>query len=745
MPVSKRSTRGPDTIRILISSDNHVGYNERDPIRGEDSFNTFEEIITAAKERDVDMVLLAGDLFHENKPSHKAVYVVEEILRKMCYDHKPCELELLSDANIVLQDSFGHINYEDEHINVAIPVLAISGNHDDATGDAHLSALDTIAVTGLINHIGKVPENDNITLAPLLFRKGFTKMALYGMANVRDERLHRTFRDKKVKFLRPAEDDEDNGPYFNLMALHQNHHAHTETGYLPETFLPHFLDLVVWGHEHECLIDPSENPETGFHVMQPGSSVVTNLCESEAAEKYIAILSVTGQDFNVEKIRLKTVRPFVMRDVVLSRDCGFTASSKNKGQIMMWLIEKVEKLIEEAKTQWRVANSDSRGNLQTTDEPPLPLIRLRVVYRVEYSGGYEMENPRRFSNRFVGRVANINDVVQFYRKKTAGASGNRASKSGQAVDIAEAVELDQLKVQSLVENYLKNKTLNVVPAAGLIDAVGQFVDKDDKQAIRAFVDDSLGRQLKRLLALGDVDDDTIENAVTNAAADLPVVTGPIKRRQYEDETKRAEARTATSTRPSAASKKLQFSDGSEDEFDRDVSIKRMATRTRKPLAKKAAVVQSSDASEIESVEGVVAKKPSKAKRQPAKREKRVQKEQTPIFLDQQESDEIEDEILEDSSDVETVRARKAASGKERKQPTAKQTKTAQSTRSRALAARKTAATSSQGTVDLSQPMWGSRPMAQARLSTNASGQTSMSRPRAAPIEIVDDDEDDFFA
>jgi DNA repair exonuclease SbcCD nuclease subunit len=29
---------------------------------------------------------------------------------------------------------FGHINYEDPDINVAIPVLAISGNHDDASG-----------------------------------------------------------------------------------------------------------------------------------------------------------------------------------------------------------------------------------------------------------------------------------------------------------------------------------------------------------------------------------------------------------------------------------------------------------------------------------------------------------------------------------------------------------------------------------------------------------------------------------
>lgn len=52
-----------------------------------------------AKEREVDMVLLAGDLFHENKPSRKSMYEVMRSLRMNCYGEKPCELELLSDAS----------------------------------------------------------------------------------------------------------------------------------------------------------------------------------------------------------------------------------------------------------------------------------------------------------------------------------------------------------------------------------------------------------------------------------------------------------------------------------------------------------------------------------------------------------------------------------------------------------------------------------------------------------------------
>lgn len=42
-----------DTIRILVATDNHVGYAERDPVRGNDSYTTFNEIMELARERDV--------------------------------------------------------------------------------------------------------------------------------------------------------------------------------------------------------------------------------------------------------------------------------------------------------------------------------------------------------------------------------------------------------------------------------------------------------------------------------------------------------------------------------------------------------------------------------------------------------------------------------------------------------------------------------------------------------------------
>jgi double-strand break repair protein MRE11 len=87
-----------------------------------------------AKDRDVDMVLLGGDLFHENKPSRKSMYNVMRSLRMNCWGDKPCELEMLSDGSEAFSGEFNHVNYEDPNINVAIPVFSIHGNHDDPSG-----------------------------------------------------------------------------------------------------------------------------------------------------------------------------------------------------------------------------------------------------------------------------------------------------------------------------------------------------------------------------------------------------------------------------------------------------------------------------------------------------------------------------------------------------------------------------------------------------------------------------------
>ncbi|KAI9885683.1 MAG: TTAGGG repeat binding factor [Watsoniomyces obsoletus] len=520
-----------DTIRILVATDSHVGYNERDAIRGDDSWKSFHEVMCLAKDEDVDMVLLAGDLFHDNKPSRKSMYQVMRSLRMNCYGEKPCELEMLSDASEIFQGAFNHVNYEDPDINVAIPVFSIHGNHDDPSAEGHLCALDILQIAGLVNYYGRTPESDNIQVKPVLLQKGRTKLALYGMSNVRDERMFRTFRDGKVKFFRP---DTQQSDWFNLMAVHQNHHAYTETSYLPENFLPDFMDLIVWGHEHECLINPRFNPEMSFHVMQPGSSVATSLVPGEAVPKHVAILSITGRDFKVQTHRLKTVRPFVMKEIILAQEKGMKALAKkdnNRSEITRYLEGIVNDLIDQAKTDWLQMQDEADDDEER--EVPLPLVRLRVEFSSPDGGKFEVENPQRFSNRFVGKVANLNDVVQFYRKKTT--ATRRAADGTEMPDqnIIAQLSIDNVKVEKLVREFLTAQSLTILPQNSFGDAVSQFVDKDDKHAMEMFVNESLASQIKHLMQIDQTDEEELQSAMDQCRSKLEELfaAGRLKKRK----------------------------------------------------------------------------------------------------------------------------------------------------------------------------------------------------------------------
>jgi double-strand break repair protein MRE11 len=139
----------------------------------------------------------------------------------------------------------------------------------------------------------------------------------------------------------------------------------------------------------------------------------------EAVPKQVAIVSITGKEFKCEPIRLKTIRPFVMKEIVLSEERALKdvwRKDDNRTVITRHLIDIVEKLIADAKSEW-LACQDEDDDEEL--EAPLPLIRLRVEYTAPEGGRYDCENPQRFSNRFQGKVANVSDVIQFYRKKAS--------------------------------------------------------------------------------------------------------------------------------------------------------------------------------------------------------------------------------------------------------------------------------------------------------------------------------------
>ncbi|CAI7827202.1 unnamed protein product, partial [Closterium sp. NIES-53] len=308
-----------DAFSILVATDNHLGFMEKDDVRRLDSFTAFEEICKLAQSLQVDFLLLGGDLFHDNKPSRATLVRTIDILRRYCLSDNPVRFQVVSDQTLNFPNSFGHVNYEDEHYNVGMPVFTVHGNHDDPAGIDNLSAVDILSSCNLVNYFGKsnMPEHDaaHITLHPVLLRKGANRIALYGLGYMRDERLKMIMDNPQgLQWIRPDEPGTSEDDWFNILVVHQNR-AVRMTGAkkvvtVDESKFASFLDLVVWGHEHECRIEPKPPVGANYYISQPGSSVVTQLAEGEAKPKHVLHLLVQGNKFESRNIALTTPRPF---------------------------------------------------------------------------------------------------------------------------------------------------------------------------------------------------------------------------------------------------------------------------------------------------------------------------------------------------------------------------------------------------------------------------------------------------
>ncbi|XP_057605103.1 double-strand break repair protein MRE11 isoform X2 [Hippopotamus amphibius kiboko] len=463
-----------NTFKILVATDIHLGFMEKDAVRGNDTFVTLEEILKLAQENDVDFILLGGDLFHENKPSRKTLHTCLELLRKYCMGDRPVQFEIISDQSVNFGFSkFPWVNYEDGNLNISIPVFSIHGNHDDPTGADALCTLDILSCAGFVNHFGRSMSVEKVDISPVLLQKGSTKIALYGLGSIPDERLYRMFVNKKVTMLRPKEDENS---WFNLFVIHQNRSKHGSTNFIPEQFLDDFIDLVIWGHEHECKIAPTKNEQQLFYVSQPGSSVVTSLSPGEATKKHIGLLRIKGRKMNMQKVPLHTVRQFFMEDVVLADhpDIFNPDNPKVTQVIQSFCLEKIEEMLENAE----------RERLGNSQQPEKPLIRLRV----DYSGGFEPFSVLRFSQKFVDRVANPKDVIHFFRRR-------EQKKNMEEINfgnfITKPSEGTTLRVEDLVKQYFqtaeKNVQLSLLTERGMGEAVQEFVDKEEKDAIEELV------------------------------------------------------------------------------------------------------------------------------------------------------------------------------------------------------------------------------------------------------------------
>ncbi|XP_034825398.1 double-strand break repair protein MRE11 [Maniola hyperantus] len=475
-----------DTIRVLIASDIHLGHLENDDVRGEDSFIAFEEVLSLAVQYDVDLVLLGGDLFDHAKPSPSCMFKCTQIIRKYCFGDKPINIEVLSDQ---FENFSRAVNYEDPNLNVSYPILSIHGNHDDPVGQDGVSSLDILSITGLVNYFGRWTDYTHVRISPVLIRKGDTKLSLYGLSHIKDQRLARLFLEKKVEM----DLVEDGNDWFNVLALHQNRADRGHNNFIPENVLPTFLDLVVWGHEHDSQVFATKDikRESGcFSVIQPGSTVATSLAAGEALPKHCALLQLHRKEYIVTPLPLKTVRPFIFKTVVLSEENLDEEDVNEKEKVQNFLKEKVNQAIAEAES---LRSGDPK-------QPLLPLIRLSVFFEHE---GQDF-NRVRFCQNFNGLVANPKDILIMKREKKVRERKERAEEE-EDVDMS-AAAVEATDVEALLRAYYAalpaERRLAVLSVRAVTDAVRDFTLKRDDDVFRRTLDAHRQHAVEHLLKSG---------------------------------------------------------------------------------------------------------------------------------------------------------------------------------------------------------------------------------------------------
>jgi len=506
-------------LRILVTTDNHLGFEERDAIRGDDSFLAFAEVLSIARAEAVDLVLLGGDLFHDNKPSRECLYRCMKLLQE--YNREAVSsrvvLETIEDGEHSAQANRTSASWHMQR-RAAPPVFAIHGNHDDPVVSARLSLspLDILQAAGLLYYWGSTTDNDTIRVLPLILRKGVSSVALYGLGHVREERLYATWQvEKRLVFVEPPslESDSEQGEYVHVFVLHQNRERRGHTKAVTRDLLPPWLDLVIWGHEHPCHIELDGMQPA---ITQPGSTVATALTQGEALEKHVGLLEIQGTSWRWKPLPLRSVRPFHYEELHLARSTHEVY--RDPVVLERYLREHVEghlrKLDEEFTRRQHVYGADL-----VPDQLRQPLMRLRI----EYDEGFTPLGPVRFGRNFLGRVANPSDMVAFHRRPrapshkadaTGRTSGGDPSAGICAIAGGHGPNATTLRSEETAENdpwasisvldlanFLLSHTeqqMSILPDWKIAEAVDHFVNKGEIRAVSDHVEIWIARLIDHL-------------------------------------------------------------------------------------------------------------------------------------------------------------------------------------------------------------------------------------------------------
>jgi DNA repair exonuclease SbcCD nuclease subunit len=276
-------------VRIALISDTHLGFGKRSELVG-DSFSQAEEAIDSALAKGADIILIAGDIFHERIPTQEVWAKAMRVLTKPVLSRAKSKARLIS--------VLGKEHKDISPIAVTgVPVVAIHGTHE-RRGKELVNPIQALESGGFLVHLH---------CNGVIFEIGGKKIAIQGMSGVPESYaldVLRKWNPSPIKLI----------DSYNILMLHQSIRGYVyydeDNPVISVEDFPKGFDLYVCGHVHM----PQTVRKDESLIVFPGSTVVTQLTQQEAGVKKGFYLIDTDSGVQ-EFIPLESQREFVYREL----------------------------------------------------------------------------------------------------------------------------------------------------------------------------------------------------------------------------------------------------------------------------------------------------------------------------------------------------------------------------------------------------------------------------------------------
>jgi exonuclease SbcD len=251
------------------AADLHLGYSQYGlEVRRQDFDNAFRELVDKTIELKPDFVIIAGDLFHQARPS-----------------------------NVTLENAIKNFGQLRE---AGIPVLTVDGSHDSAPNNVTSTILNPLDSAGLIYHL---PRHDAACW------KKTDCCYVYGVPNFRNRRKTEEMLPEFLARNTPTPDKS----IFNIFVLHMaldlpNIKPPYMEAEAPPGLIPDGFDYYAAGHVHKPYLDKFKSGV----LVYSGCTETTDYVEAKAEKGFYHVKVDDQKRIHAHFVTLESVRKFVV-------------------------------------------------------------------------------------------------------------------------------------------------------------------------------------------------------------------------------------------------------------------------------------------------------------------------------------------------------------------------------------------------------------------------------------------------